>query len=98
MFLPGDGGWVSFDRGVSRELAREGIPIGWDSLKYFWSRRTPKTASRDLARVMQYYARVWHRSRVLLISFSQGADTMPLMVNRLSPDLHRMVGYTTLLG
>ena len=99
VFLTGDGGWVGLDKGVSKELAKHNIPIvGWDSLKYFWSRRTPEGASHDLDRVLRTYARLWGRSRVLLIGYSQGADTMPFMVNRLPADTHKMVGYTTLLG
>ena len=48
VFLTGDGGWVGFDKGVSAELAKHDIPIiGWDSLKYFWSPRTPAGASKD---------------------------------------------------
>ncbi len=99
VFLTGDGGWVGLDKGVSAELAKHDIPvIGWDSLKYFWSRRTPEGASHDLDRVLRAYAHVWGRSHALLIGYSQGADTMPFMVNRLPPDTHRMVGFTTLLG
>jgi type IV secretory pathway VirJ component len=35
---------------------------------------------------------------VLLIGYSQGADTMPFMVNRLPAQTRDMVGLTTLLG
>ncbi len=99
IFLSGDGGWVGLDRGVSRELAKHHIPIvGWDSLKYFWSPRTPQGAAQDLDRVVRHYAQEWGRSHVLLIGYSQGADTMPFMVNRLPAQTHDMVGLTTLLG
>jgi type IV secretory pathway VirJ component len=99
VFLTGDGGWVGLDKGVSAELAKHNIPIvGWDSLKYFWSRRTPEGASHDLDRVLRTYARLWGRRHALLIGYSQGADTLPFMVNRLPDDTHHMVGYTTLLG
>ncbi len=99
IFLSGDGGWVGLDRGVSGELAKHHIPIvGWDSLKYFWSPRTPQGAAQDLDRVVRHYAREWGRSHVLLIGYSQGADTMPFMVNRLPAQTHEMVGLTTLLG
>jgi len=33
-----------------------------------------------------------------LIGYSQGADTLPFMVNRLPPATRRLVGLTTLLG
>ncbi len=99
VFLTGDGGWVALDKGVSEELAKHNIPIvGWDSLKYFWSRRTPDGAAQDLDRVVRYYARVWGRSHVLLIGYSQGADTIPFMVNRLPAATRDLVGFTTLLG
>ena len=99
VFLSGDGGWAGFDRGVSGELAKHDIPIvGWDSLKYFWSPRTPQGAAQDLDRVVRHYSRAWGKSHVLLIGYSQGADTMPFMVNRLPAQTHDMVGLTTLLG
>jgi type IV secretory pathway VirJ component len=99
VFLTGDGGWVGLDRGVSRELAKHHIPVvGWDSLKYFWSPRTPDGAAADLDRVVRHYSREWGKSHVLLIGYSQGADTMPFMVNRLPAQTHDMVGLTAFLG
>lgn len=99
VFLSGDGGWVGLDRGVSAELAKHGIPIvGWDSLKYFWSPRTPQGAAADLDRVLRHYSREWNKSHVLLVGYSQGADTMPFMVNRLPAASRALVGLTALLG
>ena len=80
-------------------LAKHNIPIvGWDSLKYFWSPRTPQGAARDLDRVVRHYSQAWGKTHVLLIGYSQGADIMPFMVNRLPAQTHAMVGFTTLLG
>ena len=99
VMLTGDGGWAGLDKGVSKELAKHNIPVvGWDSLKYFWSPRTPEGASKDLDRVLRHYSRAWGRAHALLIGYSQGADTLPFMVNRLPPETHGMVGYTVLLG
>ncbi len=99
VFLTGDGGWVGLDKGVSMELAKNGIPVvGWDSLKYFWKRRTPDGAAHDLDRVVRYYAHAWGKAHVLLIGYSQGADTLPFMINRLPAATHQLVGFTTLLG
>jgi type IV secretory pathway VirJ component len=72
--------------------------VGWDSLKYFWSPRTPAGAAQDLDRVMRHFSAQWGKTHVLLIGYSQGADTMPFMVNRLPPVTHEMVGLTTLVG
>ncbi len=99
VFLSGDGGWVGLDKGVSMELAKHDIPIvGWDALKYFWTRRTPEGAAHDLDRVVSYYSHAWRRPHVLLIGYSQGADTIPFMINRLPAATHELVGFTTLLG
>jgi type IV secretory pathway VirJ component len=99
VFLSGDGGWVGLDRGVADELAKRGIAVvGWDSLQYFWSARTPQGAAADLDRVLRHYAGAWGKTRALLVGYSQGADTMPFMVNRLPAVTHSMVGLTALLG
>ncbi len=99
VFLSGDGGWVGIDREISQTLAAHGIPmVGWDSLRYFWSPRTPEGAAEDLDRVLRHFAQQWGKSRVLLVGYSQGADTLPFMINRLPPATHAIVGLTALLG
>jgi type IV secretory pathway VirJ component len=99
VFLSGDGGWAALDRGVSKELARHGIPVvGWNSRKYFWSARTPDGIAADLDRVIRHYASAWHKAHVLLVGYSQGADTMPFMVNRLPPASRAEVGLTALVA
>ena len=84
VFLSGDGGWVGLDRGVSGELAQHGIAVvGWDSLKYFLggthAARVPRGSGPRAAPLTP----PWGKAHALLIGYSQGADTMPFMVNRL---------------
>jgi type IV secretory pathway VirJ component len=99
VILSGDGGWVGIDRDLATAFAARGIPVvGWDSLKYFWTARTPEGAARDLDRVITHYAQDWHRDHVILLGYSQGADTMPFMVNRLSSEARARVAHTVLLG
>src|SRR5205823_14318685 len=53
VFVSGDGGWAAIDKGISRVLAANGMPVtGLDALKYFWSKRTPDEAARDLQRII----------------------------------------------
>jgi len=97
--LTGDGGWGVTDKGLSAELAKQGIPVvALNSLRYFWTRRTPESASQDLARIMNRYTRVWGRRRVILIGYSLGADVLPFMYNRLPADLQEKVAVVALLG
>jgi len=99
LLLSGDGGWAGIDKQVARSLAARGIPVvGWDTLRYFWTARTPQGLARDLDRTVKYYAATWSRHRVLLIGYSQGADVLPFAVNRLPPTTRSMILTTTLLG
>ena len=99
ILLSGDGGWAALDRGVSKELAKHGIAVvGWNSRKYFWTARTPDGISGDLDRVIRHYSSAWHKSHVILVGYSQGADTMPFMVNRLPAASRAEVDLTALLA
>ena len=99
VLLSGDGGWAGIDKEVARALAERGIPVvGWDTLRYFWSARTPQGVARDLERTLQYYATAWNRRHALVIGYSQGADVLPFAVNRLPEAARRMIQTTTLLG
>ena len=99
VMLSGDGGWAGLDKEVAAELNSRGVPVvGWDSLRYFWSARTPEGAARDLDRVIQHYSRSWRKSRVLLLGYSQGADVLPFMVNRLPDATRRMIASSALIA
>ena len=97
--LTGDGGWAEIDKRVATRLAEGGIPVvGWSSLKYYWTPRTPQAAAHDLARILVRYGRVWGRRRVLLVGYSFGADVLPYLVSRLPADLRSRVALVGLLG
>jgi type IV secretory pathway VirJ component len=99
LMLSGDGGWAGLDKEVGARLNARGVPVvGWDSLRYFWTARTPEATARDLARVIEHYARTWNKPRVLLIGYSQGADVLPFLVNRLPEEVHRRVAASALIG
>jgi type IV secretory pathway VirJ component len=84
LLISGDGGWAGIDKELAAEISKRGVPvIGLDSLRYFWKERTPESTSADVDRILRYYFTAWKKSRVLLIGFSQGADVMPFIVNRL---------------
>ena len=99
IMVSGDGGWAGLDRSVAAALNARGLPVvGWDSLRYFWTARTPQGAALDLDRVIRHYARAWGKSRVLLVGYSQGADVLPFMVNRLPQASRQRVAGTVLIG
>lgn len=99
IMLSGDGGWAGLDKAVAAELNARGVAVvGWDSLRYFWNARSPDGAARDLGRVIEHYARAWNKPRVLLVGYSQGADVLPFMVNRLPGPERSLVAGTALIG
>jgi len=99
VLITGDGGWAVADRGLSEELAAAGIPVvGLNSLKYFWTKRTPESAAADLQRILRRYLPAWRKSRVVLIGYSLGADVLPFMMNRLPDEDQAAVSQVVLIG
>jgi type IV secretory pathway VirJ component len=99
VLLTGDGGWADIDKGIAGALAARGVPVlGWSSLDYYWSPRTPEGAARDLDAVIRHYLVAKKKSRVLLVGFSFGADVLPFLVSRLSADLRSSVAGVALVG
>jgi type IV secretory pathway VirJ component len=99
VLLSGDGGWAGIDQEIARVIAARGMPVaGLDSLRYFWAPRTPQGLSRDLDRMLGYYAAHWQKKRAILIGYSQGADVLPFALNRLPAQSHALVVTTALIG
>jgi len=99
LLLTGDGGWAGLDQELAARLAAKGIPtVALNSLKYFWSERTPDQTAGDVTRVLRHYLAAWHAQRVLLIGYSFGADVLPFVVNRLPPEVRAQVASVSLLG
>jgi type IV secretory pathway VirJ component len=95
----GDGGWRDLDRTLAGVLASKGVNVvGVDVLRYFWRRRAPELAARDLARIMRHYQQLWQSRQVVLIGFSFGADVLPFLVSRLPSDLRSDVRLLSLLS
>ena len=99
VILTGDGGWADIDKTVAAGLSAAGVPvIGWSSLDYYWTPRTPEAAARDLARIIEHYSAAWHKERVLLVGYSFGADVLPFLVNRLPALARARIRRVSLLG
>jgi len=84
ILLSGDGGWAGFDKELADALQAEGVGVvGWDSLRYFWQPRSPSMLAADLDTVIAYYSEHWHKARVVLLGFSQGANVLPFTLDLL---------------
>jgi type IV secretory pathway VirJ component len=99
IIMSGDGGWAGLDQDIAAALSARGIPVvGLDSLRYYWTARTPQGVAADTDRMIRYYLAHFGKKRVLLIGYSQGADVLPFAVNRLPPASKAQVALTAILG
>jgi type IV secretory pathway VirJ component len=99
LLMSGDGGWAGIDQDIAAALSAAGIPVvGLDSLRYYWTARTPEGLAADTDKLIRYYLAHLGKKRVLLIGYSQGADVLPFAVNRLSPATRSSVALAAILG
>lgn len=99
ILMSGDGGWAGLDQDVAAALSAKGIPVvGLDSLRYYWTARTPQGLAADTDRIIRYYLAHFGKQRVLLIGYSQGADVLPFAVNRLPESTRAHVALAAVMG
>jgi len=99
VIVSGDGGWACIDKTIAGRLAARGVAVvGLNSLKYFWTRRSPDGAARDLERILRHYLATWHKQKIILIGYSRGADVLPFMADRLPKELRSRIALIVLMG
>ena len=100
LLLTGDGGWARGDRALAEALARGGVAVvGVDTRAYLRSaQRTPESASRDAGRILERYAALWHRDRLVLVGYSRGANLAPFLVSRWPVELRERLALLALVG
>lgn len=99
LVVSGDGGWAALVRSLADAFEARGFGVlGMDSLRYFWTPRTPDAAAADVARALESYAAEWRVKRIVLVGYSRGADVLPFLVRRLPPALRSQVALVALLG
>lgn len=99
VLVTGDGGYAGMDQDLAAGFAAVGRPtVVLNSLKYFWSERTPEQVATDLDRIVRHYQAAWRTSKVVLVGYSQGADVLPFALNRLPPATRADVAAAALIG
>lgn len=99
VLISGDGGWRDLDKGLAHELNKRGISVvGWNSLRYFWKKRTAAQIGADLDNVVRTYRQRWQADDVALVGYSFGADVLPFAYPLLSGEQRRSVRLVSLLG
>lgn len=99
IFLTGDGGWTSLERGVVAPLIAADVPVvGFSQLRYLLRKRTPDRVAADLGRIIAAYRAKWHRRAVVVIGYSRGAGIVPFAVHRLPATQRAAVTAVVLIG
>jgi type IV secretory pathway VirJ component len=99
ILITGDGGYVGLDDRLGNRLSGSGVPVAAiDSLNYFWKTRTPESATADLVRILDHYLAAWKAESALLLGYSQGADVLPFLVERLPERLLSKIAAVALVG
>ena len=99
IMISGDGGWRDLDRSVAKVLQQEGVPtVGLDSLRWFWTERTPEETAKELARLIDVYTRRWNVGHVILAGYSFGAGVLPDAYGELPAEPRAKVAQLSLLG
>jgi type IV secretory pathway VirJ component len=95
LVLSGDGGWRDIDKNIAESLQRDGVSVvGLDSLRYFWTRKSPEDVAHALEAVLEQNP----AKHVALIGYSFGADVLPFAYNRLPARLKSRIVLVSLLG
>lgn len=95
----GDGGWADLDKQLGGAFAAHGLPVlGVNSFKYFWRMRSADESAAQLDALLTKYLEKWHKERVWLVGFSFGADLLPSIIDKLSPENRARITQLVLLS
>lgn len=99
LLYSGDGGWREINQRLSARLNEKGVPvIGVDSLRYFWSEKTPEETAADLSEIIAHYRKRLGVSKVVLIGYSFGANILPKVYGLLPDEDRQSVTLLSLLA
>jgi type IV secretory pathway VirJ component len=99
IILSGDGGWRDLDKTIGGLFQQSGVPtVGLDSLRYFWTKRSPQDLAKDITGLVATYSAQWNTPDVLLVGYSFGADVLPETWAALDPATQARIKQISLLG
>jgi type IV secretory pathway VirJ component len=97
--ISGDGGWNNFDNSFCEELSKKGVPIvGLDSKKFFWKAKSPEETTQALQQVIGFYNKQFARESFVIAGYSFGADIVPFIVTKFSPDIRKKLSNVILMS
>ncbi len=99
VFYSGDGGWRDLDQSLGKIIASHGIPVvGVSLLQYYWRDRSAEDSAADLDALIARTVAQGDKKRIWLIGFSFGADVLPSIVGKLSPEGRARIAQIVMLS
>ncbi len=98
LFFSGDGGWRDLDMEIGNAMSTQGLHVvGIDTLRYFWSLRTPREIADDTVAIIER-ADPSGQLPVAIYGYSFGADTFPFAWPLLPKKIQDRIRFVGLLG
>ena len=100
LYITGDGGMKKFSINVTESFRQKNYPVvALNALKYFWNKKTPQQAAKDVAALIRHYQAQWDSHHgVILIGYSLGADVLPFIYTSLPAEVAEEVKQLVLLS
>ena len=99
IYLMGDGGWNSYNQQIVQEFEKHGYGVvAFNCRKYFWSEKSPDVFAQDIEQLAKYYLKEWHKSSLIIVGYSFGADVASFLPGRLSVDLQKKINKIALFS
>lgn len=100
VYITGDGGMKKFSANVIESFHQQNYPVvALNALKYFWSKKSPQQAAKDIASLITYYQSQWGGNHgVVLVGYSLGADVLPFVYTGLPPEVAAQVKHLVFLS
>lgn len=99
ILFPGDGGWRDFSDTLASIISNKGINvIGFNTIPYFDSTRSPEKIAKDVQRIMRNFSHALHKNHVIIGGYSFGAEILPFVYNKLDKEYKEMVRTVFMIG
>lgn len=100
LYITGDGGMKKFSANVIESFRQKNYPVvALNALKYFWNKKSPQQAAKDVTSLITYYQGQWGGNHgVVLIGYSLGADVLPFIYTSLPPEVAGEVKHLVFLS
>jgi type IV secretory pathway VirJ component len=87
LYITGDGGMKKFSANMITAFNQKNYPVvALNALKYFWNKKTPQQAAKDVSDLISYYQNQWNtHNGVILVGYSLGADVLSFVYMNLPP-------------